>query len=143
MTIEDLRLVWEGGGDEIVVSFEGVIPYAEFRVGTVQEVHGDGTATVLLDRPDTDTDDGSGSGSENGDWVVLKGKPWSCGCGASGPYMAESEVPHRIIVWPSSEDPNLVKIRKRIKAEDGEETSVMAYEQSMGPCVSHYEKTPS
>lgn len=100
------------------------------------------TRTWVFEDTEADVDDGRRSRAD--DWYTIKGKPWKCGsCGASSPYMAEDEMPHRIIVWPTATDPNLLRTIQAINEEDGESASVVPYEESMGPCVSHYEVSPS
>lgn len=98
-----------------------------------------GGAPAVLDRPSVD--DGTGSGTD--DWYTIKGRPWVCDCGASKPYMAEDEHPHRVIVWPDADDPNLLRLLQRMWDEDKERAEAVAYEKSMGTCVSFYELTPS
>lgn len=97
------------------------------------------SGTILLDRPTAD--DGSGLGQ--GDWVTVKGKPWTCDCGASKPYAAEMRYPHRVIVWPSKNDPNLKRVLSETASIEGEPAAVVAYERSMGEAVSYYSLTPS
>lgn len=88
-----------------------------------------------------DTD--GGSSVEEDDWYVLKGRPWQCDCGASKPYAAEKVLPHRLIVWPSRDDPNLKRIMREAALIDGEPAEIHAYERSMGESVSYYDLTPS
>jgi hypothetical protein len=96
--------------------------------------------TAVLDRPEVD----DGDTTEHDDWYVLKGeREWKQPCGRSGIYMAEGRCPHRILVWPSENDPTLVKAAKLLLKEDGEMGKVLGYEKSMGPCVSFYEAYPS
>ena len=100
---------------------------------------GGGSSAVL----DPTEEISTGDGSDLDGWYCLKGKPWSCGCGASNCYMAESDFPHRVIVWPTATDPNLLKLIARIEVEEQETGEVLPFERSMGVAVSFYEIHPS
>lgn len=111
------------------------------RMGRAEEdIPTGGSGTVLLDRPETD----DGDTGDYGDWFVIKGeRPWRTLCGRTGTFMAESRCPHRIIVWPDENDPNLLKALKLMRDEDREDGEVKPYEKSMGACVSFYSMQPS
>ena len=99
-----------------------------------------GGGTSVIERPRTD--DGSDTGED--DWFTIRGVvPWRCPCGATGIYMAEDRHPHRIVVWPSADDPSMLKILHEMVERDHEKAAVVPYEKSMGPCVSHYKLKPS
>lgn len=146
MTLDDLIFVWEGGaGGE--VRLDGVIFFSAALMPEAVSHHlshdfADSDLAVL-DRPDTDEGLDDGTGTDTDDWWVVKGKPWICTCGASMPYMAEDVTPHRIIVWPSDDDPNLRRMIRLIAEKDREDASAIRYEASMGACVSFYALEPS
>ena len=74
------------------------------------------SGTAVLTRPDLD--DGS-LGTD--DWYAIKGeRAWRTPCGRSGMFMAEEPCPHRVIVWPKEDDPNLLSALKMLRDEDNE-----------------------
>lgn len=159
MTLEEFTHVWEGDRDmlgvipldgQVIARVEIVIDLTGARVsmwnvhtGRWDEIGEVSGGTAVLEGPDEQVtlDDGDTTGT--GDWFTIKGRPWSCSCGESKPYMAEDQHPHRIIVWPSEQDPNMLKTLRSIHEDDGEAAEVVRYEKAMGPCVSHYEISPS
>lgn len=96
---------------------------------------GTDTGTAVLDRPST------GRNSKFDSWWTVKVEPFSCACGFQTEYAITSGKPHRIIVWPCQDDPNLVKYLATVSAE-GDDFDVVEYEQAMGEAVSFYEIHP-
>src|SRR5437868_2750527 len=84
-----------GGGDQ-AVSYPRILTEP-----------GGGTAT--LERPST------GDSSATDGWFTIKGRVESCPCGHSSPYTCEASRPHRVVVWPSADDPTLVKALSSIR----------------------------
>jgi hypothetical protein len=123
------------------VLFEFVMREISFSTGTTilsmdeyVKLFGD-TDTAVLDRPST------GRNSKFDTWWTVKVDPFRCGCGFETSYAVTQTKPHRIIVWPSEDDPNLSKWLATVQG-DGTDFEVVEYEQSMGDAVSFYEIHP-
>lgn len=96
--------------------------------------------TAVIDRPVTDETDGRGR-NKHGEWYAVRIPEWVCSCDEiERVYMSEPVKPHRILVWPSEEDPNMKRILARL--EEGV-ASVVVYEVAMGECISYYAMKPS
>jgi hypothetical protein len=105
-----------------------------------EDIRMGGTGTVVLDRPDTGERVDDGSGTDLADWFCLKVKPFVCvGCNRRVSHYDDAE--HRVVVWPSEDDPNMLRIVDEL--DDADEPEVVEYERALGRAVSYYELTPS
>lgn len=121
--------------------------YAEYQAGLFKNIDGHlGTSTLSREEYDAIydgfayPDDGSPD-KDLDDWYCVEIKPWQCqGCGRTIEYVTFSnpDYDHAILVWPTQDDPNLLK-NVRLRADAGEEPSVLPFEQSFGKPVSYYE----
>lgn len=100
------------------------------------------TSSVVLSEPSTHAELSDGRRDTTGDWFCVRVRETRFPCGHVIEFASEAEHPHRVVVWPSDNDPNLAKFVEYVRGRGGI-AEPCAYEQSFGDCVSFYARTPS
>jgi hypothetical protein len=120
-----------------VWSEDGIYPESVGRARESIEAGGTGVLDLDTDREpdDGDTDDLT-------DWFTLRVRPVTCGlCGTVLEYAEVTRKErHVIVVWPSRDDPNMLKAARRfVEQRPGGFAEVVEFERGMGPCMSYYQ----
>lgn len=96
-------------------------------------------ATPILTREDFDTDvdealDKHGHEGVGEGWYCIRTSPFPCpaeGCTFVAYFMTAA---HRVVVWPSDDDPAMLREAHRAQAL-GRTPRIVEYQQSFGPCL--------
>lgn len=100
---------------------------------------------VRVDLPGTNHRVDDGSNGKTGDWWCIHTNQVDCECRLKYVHAGPSPCNKKhceIIVWPTDNDPNLVKLYEE-GVRDGGAPSIKKYEKSMGRCISWYKIRPS
>lgn len=128
LSAEQYDQLWSGGGPVFGTAAE--------------DIEAGGVGTVVLDRPGIDERIDNGSGTGLSGWFCVKVKPFICGgCGRNCRYYDDAR--HLIVVWPTENDPNLVRVVESLSEDEGTDPKVIEYEKSLGEAVSYYASCPS
>lgn len=84
--------------------------------------------------------DAAGGDPETADWWAIRlAAPYVFTCGATLLAFFEVDHPHRTIVWPTRDDPNLLRVLARLTGGP----KVVPYDAGLGEPVSYYDLHPS
>jgi hypothetical protein len=114
--LSDPRVTYEGRELEVVSAELRIAPRVDFDQDVDESVREDGGATV-------------GDG-----WYCVRTNPFPCpaaGCDFVALFMTAA---HRIVVWPSSDDPKILREAHRAQTV-GRNPRIVEYSREFGPCI--------